>query len=172
MDSYVRLTTSEITGVVSVSCFQFGTVPAPQNSFELLTDSVQPGALAESIFRFDPQMVVPPQQQVRFDIRFELNVHNSAFLQLCLDSAEAGTRVQWRWAAPIGYTGTWSASEQQAPWFDDSVDYCININNSTGTYIDVTLAEKPGNEQQQCPFIPPQSAVAEMTRPWSPIVAR
>jgi hypothetical protein len=112
---------------------------------------------------FDPQMEIPSQQTVRFDIRFEVNVHNSAFLQICLDSRHVGNQVRWRWAAPIRYTGVWSSSEQQASWFDDSVDYCININGAE-TNIAVTLMEHVGISHRQWPFIPPQSAVAGMVR--------
>jgi hypothetical protein len=161
--SFVRLTTSEIESVVSVHLFQFGTVPAPPKSFALLLESVPPRKVAEDVFVFDPQMEIPQQQTVRFDIRFEVNVHNSAFLQICLDPGPVGNQVRWRWAAPIGYTGVWSSSEQQASWFDDSVDYCINIDGADTTIV-VSLMEHVGTPHQQCPFIPPQSAVGEMIR--------
>jgi hypothetical protein len=160
----VRLTTSEIASVVSVHQFQFGTVPAPPKSFCLLRDAVPPGTVAGEVFEFDPRMAIRPQQTVRFDVRLEVNVHNSASLQISLDADQAGNQVQWRWAAPIGYTGTWGSSEQQASWFDESVDYCINI-DGTETSISVTLTEHVGAPQQQCPFIPPRSAATEMVRP-------
>ena len=163
MSSLVRLTTTGMKDAVSVYKFEFGTVPAQAGSFKLLADSVPAGATNQGVFSFSHDVEIPEQQAVRFDIRFELNVHNSASLQLRLSPGLPLAEVQWRWAAPIGYFGTWSSEEQQAPWWDKGMDYCINI-NPNGTNIDVTLSASPGTEQQGCTFIPPQSAASLMVR--------
>lgn len=163
MSSFVRLTTTGMQNTVSIYLFQFGTVPAQPDTFMLLTDSVPAGSQNHNVFSFESETNIPQNQEVRFDIRFELNVHNSASLQLCLSPGQSVNKVQWRWAAPIGFFGTWSSEEQQAPWWDDGMDYCINI-NTDGDNISITLSEFAGSEQQECPCIPTDSAASLMTR--------
>ena len=163
MKSVVRLDTTEMWSVVSIHQFQFGTVPAPMFSYGLLVDSVSPGTIGQDIFWFDSDMEIDPQQELRFNIRFELNIHNSANLQIRLSPNASGTETQWRWSAPIGYCGTWSSGKQQAPWFDDAMDYCITL-SAAGTGLVVALGERAGSEQQQCEFIPSQDKSALMVR--------
>lgn len=160
----VRVTTTLMSSDVGITEFQFGSVPAPSGSGTLIATSVAPGSVGYEVFVLDPDIVVPAAQTVRYNIRFELNVHNSANLQISLSPGTGGTTVEWRWSAPVGYTGVWSTTEQQAPWYDDAMDYCINI-QPDGSDIMVTLSEHPGSASQGCAFIPPQHSVASMVRP-------
>jgi hypothetical protein len=162
--STVRLTTTQCSSPVSVHLFQFGTVPASPGTYSMLVDSVAPGAGGEPVFSLDRDAAVAVNQEVRFNLRFELNVHNSANLQLCLCPSGSSTLLQWRWSAPIGFTGTWSAGEQQAPWFDDQMDYCITI-EPEGADVSVTLSEHPAIAGQQPAFIPAVQGFEGMVRP-------
>jgi hypothetical protein len=163
----VQLTTTEMSNPVTIAEFQFGTVPAPVGSFASVVGSVAPGTDCEAVFWFDPGIEVPSGQEVRYNLRFELNVHNSANLQLRLAQGGLGIEVEWRWLAPIGFKGTWSAAIQQAPWFDDAMDYCITI-QPRGTAVAVALAERPGTEMQQRAFMPAEDRVDAMLRTLSP----
>lgn len=138
----VRLTTTQCSSPVSVHLFQFGTVPASAGSFALVVDSVAPGTVGEAVLWLDPDVPVPANQEVRFNLRFELNVHNSANLQLRMCPTGSSTSLEWRWSAPIGCTGTWGVGTQQAPWSDDRMDYSITI-EPDGTDVSVTLSERP-----------------------------
>lgn len=164
MKRIVRLTTTGLSDPVGVHLFQFGTVPAPTGSWGQLADSVAPGRVDREVCWLDGDMVVAQGQQVRFDLRFEVNVHNSASLQLVLGQGTPDAPLQWRWSAPIGYVGTWSSDTQQAPWFDDGMDYCITI-APAGVDVVVQLAEHPGGAGGQCAFIPAQSHTPAMARP-------
>lgn len=140
--STVRLTTTQCSGPVSVHLFQFGTVPASAGSYALVVDSVEPGTVGEPVFWLNSEVPVPANQEIRFNLRFQLNIHNSANLQLRLCPTGSSTTLQWRWSAPIGFTGTWGVGEQQAPWSDDQMDYGIHI-QPDGTDVSVTLSEYP-----------------------------
>lgn len=164
MKTTVRLTTTDMSTPVAIDHFQFGTVPAEPHTHATLVDSVAPGTREQEVFWLDRQMPVPSGQEIRFDLRFQLNVHNSASLQLCLSPGPSGTTLQWRWSAPIGFTGQWSAAEQRAPWFDDAVDYCITI-RPAGDDVVVEVAEHPGGPGTQCGFIPPEHAAPQLVRP-------
>ena len=59
---------------------------------------------------------------------------------------------------------TWSAGEQQAPWFDDQMDYCITI-EPEGADVSVTLSEHPAIAGQQPAFIPAVQGFEGMVRP-------
>lgn len=159
----VLLTTTEMSDPVTITEFQFGTIPAPVGSFALVVGSVAPGSDCEAVFWLDPGVEVPSGQEVRYNLRFELNIHNSANLQLRLARGGMGIELEWRWLAPIGFKGTWSAAMQQAPWFDDSMDYCITI-EPRGTDVVVALAERPGTEMQQLAFMPAEDRVDTMLR--------
>jgi hypothetical protein len=159
MNSIVRLTTTGMQNPVSITDFQFGTVPARQDSYRLTAHSVPAGSENLEVFWFE-RNEVPANQFVRFNLRFELNVHNSADLQIHLGP---GAKAQWRWAAPIGFVGTWSSAEQQAPWSDADTDFCININGSEDT-IDVSLSEHAATDGPLCAVIPAEQNVGEMVR--------
>ena len=57
--------------------------------------------------------------------------------------------MRWRWTAPIGYTGNWSSQEVQAPWFDEAMDYCINIQPDGGDIAALRHAEDVGWEMDE-----------------------
>ncbi|WP_299208414.1 hypothetical protein, partial [uncultured Dokdonia sp.] len=101
---------------------------------------------------------------VRYNIHFQVDVNNAANLQIRLLGSGTSTEISWRWSAPIGYTGTWSTAEQQAPWYDNHMDYCINISPSDVGIL-VSLSERPGTSSSQCPFIPEEQVQKEMLRP-------
>ena len=163
MRSVVQLNTTGLTHPVSISAFQFGTVPAPPGSSQQLTQSLPEGSTGVEIFWLERDLNIPINEFIRFNLRFEINLHNSANLQIALSPLKSGSAMVWRWSAPIGYTGQWSAAEQQAPWYDDNMDYCINISPSS-TGIAVSLSEHPGKENEQCSFIPKEDSKSKMVR--------
>lgn len=136
----VRLTTTECSSPVAVHLFQFGTVPASPGSWALVVDSVEPGTVGEPVFWVNSEVPVPAEQEVRFNLRFQLNVHNSANLQLRLRPTGSSSTMDWRWSAPIGWTGTWGVDVQHAPWSDDEMEYSLTI-EPDGPDVAVTLSE-------------------------------
>ena len=163
MKSIVRVTTLKMRAPTAVTAFEFGTVAADSDSFGLLSETVQSGAESKEVFWLDRNREVPAGQEIRFDLRFALNVHNSVHLQLRLDPGKPVSLLTWRWAAPIGFLGVWSTAEQQAPWWDHGWDYCINI-SPAGDDIEVRLSESPGAESQMAAFIPDEAMVPELQR--------
>jgi hypothetical protein len=163
MKSIVQLNTTGLTRSVSIFAFQFGTIPAPTGSNELIINSVPAGSKGVEIFWLNRDLKIPPQELIRYNLHFQIDLHNSAYLQIRLSPQELGTAMVWRWSAPIGFNGEWSSAEQQAPWYDDSMDYCINISPSN-VGIDVSLSEHSGTMKLQCAFIPAEQTKHEMLR--------
>ena len=164
MKKTVQLNTTCLTGSVSITAFQFGTIPAPIGSNKLLIESVPAGSAGAEVFWLEEDLNIPAQEFIRYNLRFQVDSHNSANLQIRLSGLDSGATMSWRWSAPIGYTGKWSVAEQQAPWYDDNMDYCINISPSSSGVL-VSLSENPGTAKQQCAFIPAEQAQSTMLRP-------
>lgn len=164
MKNSVQLTTTGLTQPLSITAFQFGTVPAPDGSSQLLKTTVPAGLTAVEIFSLQRNINIPSGEFVRYNIQFQVNTNNAANLQIRLAGAGTSTDMLWRWSAPIGYVGTWSKAEQQAPWYDHHVDYAIHIAPSDVGIL-VSLSERPGTPSSQLPFIPAEQAQKEMLRP-------
>ncbi len=154
MKRNVTLDTSDLTKAVSITVFQFGTMPAPTKSYELLTNSVKVGIKNTDVFCFEEDIETPNDKLVRYNLRFQVDIHNSVNLQLCLSNKP----TLWRWTAPIGILGVWSNEEQQAPWHDGNIDYCINISPSDSG-ITVKLTEHPETSGCLCAIIPVSTKV-------------
>ncbi len=129
MTSIIQLDTTELKQAVSIYLFQFGTIAATEGTYKLLQKKVLNGLTDVSVFSVERNMNIPADQLIRFNLRFEIDNHNSAHLQLCLCQANPSDLaiLSWRWVAPIGFMGKWSDELQQAPWSDGGEDYCIRI---------------------------------------------
>ncbi len=164
MKSIVQPTTTGLSRSVSITAFQIGTIPAPSGSYDLGVDSITAGSTEMKIFWLERDVKVPDQEVIRYNLHFQVDENNSANLQIVLSPLQSGTEMLWRWSAPIGYTGKWSIAEQQAPWYDHNMDYCINISASSQGMV-VSLSEHPGTAKLQCAFIPLEQAQSKMLRP-------
>ena len=95
MKSIVTLTTTAMTKAVTIHQFQFGTIAAKKNTYCLSHKSVSARTEGQEIFWFDGDVDVPAAQAIRYNLRFELNEHNSANLQIRLTSPSG---IEWRWS--------------------------------------------------------------------------
>jgi hypothetical protein len=150
---FVSLNTVGMSHHVSVYLFQFGDVPADNGSFLLTAPpGIPAGSKSEEVFWFERN---PVKQgfAVRFDLRFELDIHNSVHVQVRL---EHDFQVTWRWYAPLGVCSDWSTTEQQAPWSDDGHNFCVNINPISEDMLLVSLSECLSSDGPPCKLFPPQ----------------
>ena len=146
---------------LNIYAFQFGEYPAPDDAYQLVCDSVPANSDTDDIFWFESDVVVPDKMHVRYNIRIEVDAHNSTNLQIRISP---GQKIDWRWTAPIGFQGPWTTGETHAPWSDDGHEYLVYIKPTPEkANIWVYIGQRPVVPGElPTAFFPPGTPVPEM----------
>lgn len=148
--STVQLNTVNLFQPAKVSVFQFGTIAAPVGSTYLITPTTIPSdQKLVTVFWIDRNIAIPNEDIIRFNLRFQIDIHDSINLQIrlrpSLSKSSHQTIMDWRWLAPHGEKSEWTNSKLTPSWTDgkhSSQFSCEIAPQQKGIYI--SLGKKNG----------------------------
>lgn len=148
---------------IGFSVFQYGEMPTPTNNYMLTSHSVPPDTDSVKIFFFDPSQpqVIPPGNQVRFNLHIQVNTHNARDVQIRINSDHS---VDWRWGDPDGCWGGWYPWGQgidSQNWFDETSNYLIYLQGQSPTDLYVYIGQSTKPAGRHSVLIPKRMNVPE-----------